>query len=33
MINAEAIIEAFRYNPDFKVDRGFDKITPVAGAR
>lgn len=29
MINAEAVIEAFRYNPDFKVDRGFDKITPV----
>jgi Tfp pilus assembly protein PilO len=26
MINAEAVIEAFRYNPDFRVDRGFDKI-------
>lgn len=32
MITAEAVIEAFRYNPDFKVDRGFDKIIqPGAG--
>jgi Tfp pilus assembly protein PilO len=30
MINGEAVIEAFRYNPDFKVDRGFDTTaTPV----
>jgi Tfp pilus assembly protein PilO len=26
MIAAEAVIEAFRFNPDFKVDRGFEKI-------
>jgi Tfp pilus assembly protein PilO len=25
LISAEGIIEAFRYNPDFKVDRGFEK--------
>ncbi len=24
LINGEGIIEAFRFNPDFKVDRGFD---------
>lgn len=24
-INGESVIEAFRFNPDFKVDRGFDK--------
>lgn len=26
MIAGEASIQAFRYNPDFKVDRGFDKV-------
>lgn len=26
MISGEGVIEAFRFNPDFKVDRGFDKI-------
>lgn len=26
MINAEATIQAYRFNPSFKVDRGFDKI-------
>ena len=26
MITGEAVIEAFRFNPDFKVDRGFEKI-------
>lgn len=26
MVNMEAVIEAFRFNPDFRVDRGFDKI-------
>jgi Tfp pilus assembly protein PilO len=32
MITADAVIEAFRYNPEFKVDRGFDKIIqPGAG--
>lgn len=30
LISGEGIIEAFRFNPDFKVDRGFEKIeTPV----
>lgn len=29
MISAESTIEAFRYNPDFKVDRGFDTTTPA----
>lgn len=28
LINGEGIIEAFRFNPDFKVDRGFDTTTP-----
>ncbi|MGE3609396.1 MAG: type 4a pilus biogenesis protein PilO [Bacteriovoracaceae bacterium] len=28
MINGEAVIQAFRYNPDFKVDRGFEKANP-----
>jgi Tfp pilus assembly protein PilO len=32
LISAEGTIEAFRFNPDFKVDRGFDKIeTPPPG--
>jgi Tfp pilus assembly protein PilO len=26
ILSAEGIIQAFRYNPDFKVDRGIDKI-------
>lgn len=26
LISAEGVIEAFRFNPDFKVDRGFDKL-------
>lgn len=26
MISGESVIEAFRFNPDFKVDRGFDKV-------
>jgi len=26
LISAEGIIEAFRFNPDFKVDRGFEKL-------
>lgn len=26
MISGEFIIEAFRYNPDFKVDRGFENV-------
>lgn len=26
LINAESVIEAFRFNPDFRVDRGFEKI-------
>ncbi len=26
MISAEATIQAYRYNPSFKVDRGFDKL-------
>jgi Tfp pilus assembly protein PilO len=26
LISGEGVIEAFRFNPDFKVDRGFDKI-------
>lgn len=26
MIAGEAVIEAFRFNPEFRVDRGFDKI-------
>jgi Tfp pilus assembly protein PilO len=26
LVSAEGVIQAFRYNPDFKVDRGFDKI-------
>lgn len=30
MIVGEGIIEAFRFNPDFKVDRGFDKIQTPA---
>jgi Tfp pilus assembly protein PilO len=29
LISGESTIEAFRYNPDFKVDRGFDAISPV----
>ena len=30
LIASESVIEAFRFNPDFKVDRGFEKIqTPV----
>lgn len=30
LISGEGTIEAFRFNPDFKVDRGFDKIeTPT----
>ena len=34
LVNAESVIQAFRYNPDFKVDLGFDqpesKIPPPA---
>jgi Tfp pilus assembly protein PilO len=30
LISAEGMIEAFRFNPDFKVDRGFDKIDAPA---
>lgn len=26
LVSGESTIEAFRFNPDFKVDRGFDKI-------
>jgi Tfp pilus assembly protein PilO len=26
ILNGEGVIQAFRYNPDFRVDRGFDKI-------
>ena len=26
LISCESIIEAFRYNPDFRVDRGFDSL-------
>ena len=29
VVNGEGIIQAFRYNPDFKVDRGFDKIESI----
>jgi Tfp pilus assembly protein PilO len=30
LISGEGVIEAFRFNPDFRVDRGFEKIeTPV----
>lgn len=30
LVSGESTIEAFRFNPDFKVDRGFDKIgTPT----
>ena len=29
LIQGESTIEAFRYNPDFKVDRGFDTTAPV----
>lgn len=29
MISAESTIEAFRFNPDFKVDRGFDTTAPA----
>ena len=28
LIVAEGIIEAFRFNPDFKVDRGFETLVP-----
>lgn len=30
MISAESTIEAFRFNPDFKVDRGFDTSAPLS---
>lgn len=30
LISGESTIEAFRYNPDFKVDRGFDTAAPIA---
>lgn len=30
LISGESTIEAFRYNPDFKVDRGFDTTAPIA---
>ena len=30
LISCESIIEAFRYNPDFKVDRGFDSLQSPA---
>jgi len=30
MIVGEGVIEAFRFNPEFKVDRGFDKIQTPA---
>jgi Tfp pilus assembly protein PilO len=30
LISCESIIEAFRFNPDFKVDRGFDSIQTPA---
>jgi Tfp pilus assembly protein PilO len=30
MISGEFIIEAFRYNPDFKVDRGFENVEAAA---
>lgn len=26
LVSGEGVIQAYRYNPDFKVDRGFDKI-------
>jgi Tfp pilus assembly protein PilO len=29
LVNGESVIQAFRYNPDFKVDLGFDKDTPA----
>jgi len=29
VVNGEGVIQAFRYNPDFKVDRGFDKIESI----
>lgn len=29
LVSGESIIEAFRFNPDFKVDRGFDTTTPT----
>lgn len=29
LISGEGTIEAFRYNPDFKVDRGFDATAPA----
>jgi Tfp pilus assembly protein PilO len=29
LISGESTIEAFRYNPDFKVDRGFDTSAPI----
>lgn len=31
MVNADLTIQAFRYNPDFKVDRGFDKAPATTG--
>lgn len=30
LIVGDGVIEAFRYNPDFKVDRGFDNTQPPA---
>lgn len=30
LIAGEVVIEAFRFNPDFKVDRGFDKLDAPA---
>ena len=30
LVSGEATIEAFRFNPDFRVDRGFDKIETPA---
>lgn len=29
LVTGEGTIQAFRYNPDFKVDRGFDKIESI----
>lgn len=29
IVSGEGVIQAFRYNPDFKVDRGFDKIEAI----
>jgi Tfp pilus assembly protein PilO len=29
IVNGEGVIQAYRFNPDFKVDRGFDKIEAI----